>query len=209
MYNKCPPHREGSRNVLPSCIITCKKWCPIWLSWKGTTATPNSSSEIGYFHLGLLFFIIVIIITINAYCDACVVCYLNINHLIRNKKKTQMIILSAWSTLGWDQWPITLTHPAWLGDYTHTPLIGICGTIFPSTNGAHQTLWIESKFQPSDHIPVHWVGIKPTTQDSQSQTQTTRPGTTSSDTEPREESGDRLSSTSRANTDTTLHVSVY
>jgi hypothetical protein len=27
-------------------------------------------------------------------------------------KKTQMIILSAWSTLGWDQWPITVTHPA-------------------------------------------------------------------------------------------------
>jgi len=31
-----------------------------------------------------------------------------------------MIILSAWSTLGRHQWPITLPHPAELGDYTHT-----------------------------------------------------------------------------------------
>ncbi len=50
-----------------------------------------------------------------------------------------MIILSAYSPLGRDQWPTTLPCPAGLGDYTQTPLIGICRTIFPSANGVHQT----------------------------------------------------------------------
>jgi hypothetical protein len=38
------------------------------------------------------------------------------------------------------QWTITLPHPAGLGDYTHTPLFGVCGTIFSSTNVVHQIL---------------------------------------------------------------------
>jgi hypothetical protein len=49
-------------------------------------------------------------------------------------------------------------HPAGLGDYTHTPLIRICGTIFPSANGVHQTLWTGSNFQPADHVPVQHSG---------------------------------------------------
>ncbi len=79
-------------------------------------------------------------------------------HWAWSAKKTQVIILSEWSTLGWGQWPIPLSRPTGLGDYTHTPLIGICGTIFPSANGVHQTLWTESNFQPSDHIPVQHIG---------------------------------------------------
>ncbi len=93
---------------------------------------------------------------------------------------TQMIILSACSTLGWDRWPITLPHPAGLGDYTHTPLIGICWTISPSASGFHQTCWAGSNFSQLTmywyNILLHWVGIKLMTWDSQSQTWTTWAG---------------------------------
>jgi len=60
--------------------------------------------------------------------------------MANNPIKTQMIILSVCSILGRDPWLITLPHLAGLGDYTYTPLIGICRTIFPSANGVHQTL---------------------------------------------------------------------
>ncbi len=79
-------------------------------------------------------------------------------HWAWSAKKTQVIILSEWSTLGWDQWPIPLSRPTGLGDYTHTPLIAICGTVFPSANSVHQTLWTESNFQPSDYVPVQHTG---------------------------------------------------
>jgi len=76
-----------------------------------------------------------------------------------NTLKTQMIILTACSTLGRDQCLITLPCLAGLGDYTHAPLIGICGSIFPSANGVHQTLWTGSKqFQPTDHLLVQHTG---------------------------------------------------
>jgi len=77
------------------------------------------------------------------------------------------------------QRPVThhTTPPTGLGDYTHTPLIGICRTIFPSANGVHQTLWTGSNYSQLTMywyiVPVHWAGIKPMTLDSQSQTQTT------------------------------------
>jgi hypothetical protein len=60
---------------------------------------------------------------------------------------TQLIILSVCSTLGWDQWCITQPCPTGLGDYTHTPLIGICWTIFPSANCVLKSSKI---FQPTD-----------------------------------------------------------
>jgi hypothetical protein len=100
------------------------------------------------------------------------------------KKLIYLIILSACSTLGRDQWPITLPHPIWLSNYRHTPLIGICGTIFPSattpsymieqlyTYPINWNVWdhfsicqwcppnlVNRKlFQPTDHVPVHSNG---------------------------------------------------
>jgi hypothetical protein len=58
----------------------------------------------------------------------------------------------------WAETSDPLPHPVGLGDYTHTPLIGICGTTFPSANGVHQTLWTGSNFQPADHVPVQHSG---------------------------------------------------
>jgi hypothetical protein len=65
-----------------------------------------------------------------------------------------MIISRACSTLGR---PITLPHPAGLGDCTHTPLIGICRTIF-ACQQCPPNLVDRKQFQPADHIPVQHTG---------------------------------------------------
>jgi len=83
-------------------------------------------------------------------------------------KKLNWIFLSVCSTLGWDQWPITLPHLTGLGVYTHTLLIGICRNIFHPHKPCGQ-----EAFLANWHVLVHWVGIKPNTWDTQSQTQIT------------------------------------
>jgi hypothetical protein len=50
------------------------------------------------------------------------------------------------------------THPIQLGKFVHTPLIGICGTIFPSANGVHQALWIRKLF--SQLMTTYWYRYK-------------------------------------------------
>jgi hypothetical protein len=60
--------------------------------------------------------------------------------------------------------------------YTHTPLIGMCRTVFLSPNGVQQTFCVQEAI--SANWPCtgtkYWVGIKPMTWDSQSQTWTTQ-----------------------------------
>jgi len=51
-----------------------------------------------------------------------------------------------------------------LGDYTDTPLIGICETVFPSANCFHQTLWAGRYFSQLTmyqyKVTVDWLGVK-------------------------------------------------